>query len=218
MAGTAQDRGPETGGGGTEEARARRAERVAAMQKEQRRKERARRLAAVAVVVGVLVAAGAVVAGVILNRPAPPSLAAAKTFQYTAGDHTADDVAYTENPPVGGEHDPVWQNCGIYDEPVRDENAVHSMEHGAVWITYRPDLPAEQVEQLRERVGTRQYVLLSPRADLPSPVVASAWNNQIELTGADDPRLPAFMTKFVQGPQTPEVGASCSGGEGTPTS
>ena len=64
----------------------------------------------------------------------------------------------------------MWQNCGVYDQPVEDSQAVHSMEHGAVWITYQPDLPAEQVDQLRDLVGGSGYVLLSPYVDLPRRV------------------------------------------------
>ncbi|MCA1688251.1 MAG: DUF3105 domain-containing protein, partial [Actinobacteria bacterium] len=65
------------------------------------------------------------------------------------GAHTEADVDYAQTPPAGGEHNPVWQNCGFYEEPVRDELAVHSLEHGAVWITYLPDLPQDEIERLR---------------------------------------------------------------------
>ncbi len=55
--------------------------------------------------------------------------------------HLEEPVTYTENPPVGGVHNPVWQNCGYYAAPIPNETAVHSLEHGAIWITYQPDLP-----------------------------------------------------------------------------
>jgi hypothetical protein len=100
---------------------------------------------------------------------------------------------------------------------VRDENAVHSLEHGAVWITYRPDLPQNQVDQLRDLAQNQTYVLVSPRADLPSPVVASAWGKQLRLQSADDPDLERFIGAFRQGPQTPEQGAACTGGIGQPS-
>ena len=45
----------------------------------------------------------------------------------------------------------------VYDAPIANEHAVHSLEHGAVWITYKPGLPADQVEQAR-RPGRGQGV------------------------------------------------------------
>jgi Protein of unknown function (DUF3105) len=133
-----------------------------------------------------------------------------------AGQHTEGEVDYDQSPPVGGPHNPVWQNCGFYAEPVRDENAVHSLEHGAVWITYSPNLPQDQVQRLREIAQSNNYVLVSPYSGLQSPVVASAWGKQLTLESADDPNLERFVRAFSQGPQTPEPGAACSGGVGEP--
>jgi Protein of unknown function (DUF3105) len=126
-------------------------------------------------------------------------------------------VDYAQTPPVGGEHNPVWQNCGFYDEPVANENAVHSLEHGAVWITYSPDLPQDQVDVLRDLAHSQTYVLVSPYPDLPSNVVASAWGKQLSLQSADDPDLERFVRAYRQGPQTPEPGAVCTGGIGQPS-
>ena len=133
------------------------------------------------------------------------------------GQHTDGVVDYAQTPPVGGEHNPVWQNCGFYDEPVTDENAVHSLEHGAVWITYSPDLPQDQVDTLRDLAHSQTYVLVSPYPDLPSPVVASAWGKQLSLESADDPDLERFVRAYRQGPQTPERGAVCTNGIGQPS-
>ena len=134
-----------------------------------------------------------------------------------AGKHTEANVNYKQNPPVGGPHNPVWQNCGYYDQPVGDENAVHSLEHGAVWITYSPDLPQDEVEHLRDLAQNQTYVLVSPYEEgLPSPVVASAWGKQLRLESASDPNLERFIGAYRQGPQTPEQGAACTGGIGQP--
>ncbi len=135
-----------------------------------------------------------------------------ETFEELPRDHVEGEVSYEQTPPVGGKHWDVWQNCGFYEEPVRNETAVHSMEHGAVWITYRPDLPQGQVERLREFAEGREFVLVSPYPRLPAPVMASAWGKQLELNSAEDERLERFVSAFVQGPQTPEPGAPCSGG------
>jgi hypothetical protein len=132
--------------------------------------------------------------------------------QYPAGQHVAGTVTYRENPPLGGAHNVVWQNCGIYTVPIHNEHAVHALEHGAIWITYRPDLPAADVQRL-QTVAADDYMLLSPYPGLPAPVVVSAWNHQIALTGADDGRLARFIAKYKNNPSTtPEFGAPCRGG------
>ena len=133
-----------------------------------------------------------------------------------AGEHTEGVVDYAQSPPVGGEHNPVWQNCGFYEEPVRNENAVHSLEHGAVWITYLPDLPQDEIERVRDLAQNNSYVLASPYPDQDSPIVASAWGKQLALQSAEDSDLERFINAYSQGPQTPEKGATCSGGVGDP--
>jgi hypothetical protein len=93
---------------------------------------------------------------------------------------------------------------------------MHSLEHGAVWVTYQPDLPADDVETLQEEVSNYNYALLSPFEGLKSPVVLTAWGIQLEVDSADDDRIATFLDRYVQGPQTPEIGATCSDGTGTP--
>ncbi len=138
-------------------------------------------------------------------------------FNYDVAEHvgSGEVVEYAERPPVGGPHDAAWQNCGYYSDPVRNENAVHSLEHGAVWVTYRPDLAQDQIDRLRD-LARQDYLLVSPYPDLPSPVVASAWNNQLALDAATDDRLDQFIRYFKEGPQTPEPGARCTGAIGQP--
>jgi hypothetical protein len=139
--------------------------------------------------------------------------------------HEDGDIAYTQDVPVGGTHSPQWLNCGIYEQPVRKENAIHSMEHGAVWIAYRPDLPANQVEILRnlvrqDQAGTQErWILLAPLPDLKDPIVATAWRVQLRLDDAADERLAQFVETYKTGPFYPEPGASCTfGGIGEPLS
>ena len=134
-----------------------------------------------------------------------------------AGQHTEGEVDYEQSPPAGGEHNPTWQNAGFYSEPIRNETAVHTQEHGAVWITYQPNLPQGQVDELQEVTNSRECVIASPYPDLDAPVVASAWGKQIELEGADDPALNRFIGTYLQGEQTPEPGAACTGGVGAPS-
>jgi hypothetical protein len=149
--------------------------------------------------------------------PRPPDIEGVQILtNLPGGQHVEGPIGYTQNPPAGGPHNPVWQNCGIYDVAVQNEYAVHSLEHGAVWITYDPSLPAEQVEILRNIARATRLVLLSPYAGLPSPVVASAWAVQFLVPYASDPRLAEFVSRYQNGPFAPERGAPCTGGAGTP--
>lgn len=135
-------------------------------------------------------------------------------FETPSNEHVEIEVDYPETPPVGGDHNPVWLNCGVYTEPVPEENVVHSLEHGAVWLTYQPDLDEDQVATLEDFAADEDYLVVSPYEGQESPVVATAWGLQLELESTDDPRLAVFVEKYVQGAQTPEPGASCFGGVG----
>ena len=131
-------------------------------------------------------------------------------------DHVGETVRYDQTPPVGGPHSPVWQNCGVYTESIANENGVHTLEHGAVWITYQPDLPDSEVQVLQTITRQSGYRLLSPYPDLPSPIVISAWGYQLQIERADDPRIKDFIEQYELNPQGPEPGAPCTGGTGQP--
>lgn len=154
---------------------------------------------------------------VVLASRKNDSIAGVKTFGKLTQNHVQTDVKYPQVPPVGGDHSPVWLNCGIYNAAVKNENAVHAIEHGAVWVTYQPGIGDAQIAALKAAVGGKSYTVLSPYPGQPSPVTVSAWSTQLNLDSATDPRLANFIAKYMQGPQTPEPGASCTGGTGTPT-
>jgi hypothetical protein len=169
----------------------------------------------------VILGGGAVITVVVilllLQPPAPVgALEGMLTYNNLSRAHSEAPQTYPQTPPAGGVHSAVWQNCGVYDQPVRNENAVHSLEHGAVWIAYRPDLPEAAVQTLRTLARGRTHVLVAPYPDLPQPIVATAWGLQLPLQDASDSRLPVFVSRYEKGPQTPEPGAVCTGGTGTP--
>lgn len=123
-------------------------------------------------------------------------------------------VAYDHTPPLGGPHDATWATCTgvVYPEAIRTENAVHSMEHGAVWITYNPDtVPADQIASLAARVQGQQYMMMSPYPNLDPPISIQSWGHQLQVDSADDERIGQFIAALRLNPNTyPEVGASCS--------
>lgn len=201
-----------------EQRAAQRAEKVEAYKKEQARKARNRRIGIWSAVIGSIAIVALVVTTIVLTAPRSASYSAGgsgaevdgvETFE-NVSTHVEGAVTYPQTPPAGGEHNPYWLNCGIYTEPVPNENAVHSMEHGAVWVTYDPSLSDEDVQTLREKLPST-YVILSPFEDLPSPVVLSGWNTQLQVDSVDDSRIAEFMEEYWRSDTVPEPGASCSG-------
>ncbi|CAM5329638.1 hypothetical protein SALBM311S_07633 [Streptomyces alboniger] len=128
--------------------------------------------------------------------------------------HVTSTVSYPMKPPVGGDHHQAWMTCDgtVYTKAVAHENAVHSLEHGAVWITYNDKASDADVKKLADKVGSTPYTLMSPEKDQAGAVMLSAWGRQLTVSSASDPRVQQFLSKYVQGAQTPEPGAACSGG------
>jgi hypothetical protein len=168
---------------------------------------------------GGLAIVGLAVLGVLLwlgLRPAP-EIEGVVTFPRQSRGHEAGlQIPFGELPPTGGSHDPAWQNCGIYVEPINTANALHSLEHGAVWITYQPDLPADQIAAIESRFRGQTYTLVSPYPEQRSPIVLTTWGTQLEVDDIEDSRVGDFVERYRLGPDTPERGAACTGGTGEP--
>jgi hypothetical protein len=179
---------------------------------------------------GMIVAFGAVGLVVVLiigyagwalwrpDRPAPQHIDGLTDYRVSHPDglsrnHATGTLSYKMTLPVGGDHNPVWQNCtgDVYVAPIANEHAVHSLEHGAVWITYRPDLPRDRVDALANRVRGSNYTLMSPYPGLDAAVSLQAWGYQLKVGSVTDPRIDLFIGSFRQSAAA-EPGATCAGG------
>ncbi|MQY32935.1 hypothetical protein SRB17_08950 [Streptomyces sp. RB17] len=207
---------------------------------EMRRAERARerRSRVLTIAASVVIVAGLVVGGVVLvNSQSGKKKDAASDSKGSgsAGDsghwtadkdgvktwsgklsrtHVQTKVSYPMHPPVGGNHNPIWATCDgtVYTKPLQDENAVHSLEHGAVWVTYTSKAKKADVDALAAKVKKTPYSLMSPYENQAAPLILSAWGHQVTVKSADDPEVSKFFAAYVQGPQTPEPGAACTSG------
>lgn len=135
-------------------------------------------------------------------------------FDYKPGLHIdpAKRVAYDKAPPFGGAHDQAWAACMgvVYPEAVRTESIVHSLEHGAVWISYEPGLGEDEVKALAKRVDGKPYLLMSPYPGQDTPVSVQSWGRQLKVDSADDERIDQFISATLRNEYlTPEPGASC---------
>ncbi|MET0728644.1 MAG: DUF3105 domain-containing protein [Acidimicrobiales bacterium] len=133
-------------------------------------------------------------------------------YRIASHDHTGLQVDYPVRPAPGGPHSQMWVNCGFHDVPFDDEDLVHDLEHGAVWLAYSPDLTDAEVEVIRE-LAVDHKVVAAPYADLApgEAVVATAWARQLRLDSIDDERLEQFVARYEDGSQAPEAGVTCTG-------
>jgi hypothetical protein len=180
----------------------------------------------VALLIGVIAAAGTLVgcsgegdggdAGVVA-ADAVAEIEGVTVVPVASAQHVNGSVTYNASPPAGGNHNPAWQNCGFYTVEVIPELAVHSLEHGAVWITYAPGADDATLAAVRSLADQHDYVLASPYPDNPAPIVLTAWGRQADVDSADDPLVAEFLDTYLEdGPTTPEPGAACSGAVGVP--
>ncbi|MFD0403404.1 DUF3105 domain-containing protein [Kitasatospora sp. NPDC059811] len=220
MGSASKQSGKQSGKPGPTDRRARIAELRAG---EQRRDRRNKVIASVAA--GVLVI-GAIATGTWIvmdaNQSKKKEQAAAnadipgvQTFGELSRTHVKDKVSYPMTPPVGGDHNAIWLDCmgHVYDQPVENERAVHSLEHGAVWVTYNGKATPDDIKTLSDKVKTTPYSLMSPYPDEKGAITLNAWSTQLIVDSASDPRVNQFFTKYVQGKQTQEPGASCTMGQ-----
>jgi hypothetical protein len=162
-------------------------------------------LAIVAILVVIVVYISADVSGNPQGVAEPPP--GTEVFVIEEFSHTLEPVTYAQNPPVGGPHNPEWISCRVYSAPVRNENAVHALEHGAIWIAYDPALDEGDIEDL-EGFGRRREVIVSPYPGMDSAVAVSAWGRQLKLDSVDADLIDQFYRAF-QDRTAPETAASC---------
>lgn len=173
---------------------------------------------------GILVI-GAIVASIVFAPAPAPSydrgdsdgsgIEGLETFENTAN-HVETAVDYEQTPPAGGDHNAIWLNCGVYTEPVPNENAVHSLEHGAVWVTYDPAQVSDDDIATLEAQLPSTYTVLSPYEGMDTPIAVSAWNAQLKVDAADDERIEDFIRAYWRSTNAPEPNAACTGAYDAP--
>lgn len=123
---------------------------------------------------------------------------------------------YDLTPPVGGNHLSAWQTCtgSVYDGPIVDGNAVHSMEHGAVWLTYDPELVDQaDIDTFTQVISARDYSLMSPYPGQGVAVSLQSWGNRYQTEDPADPKIDEYLDSYILNERfNPEPYATCAGG------
>jgi hypothetical protein len=197
-----------------------RQEKLAEYQRQLAKRRRSRLVWWIVGSVAALLVVAAIVASIVFAPAAPPTydrgdsdgsgIEGLETFENTAN-HVDTAVDYEQTPPAGGDHNAIWLNCGVYTEPVPNENAVHSLEHGAVWVTYDPAQVSDDDIAALEAQLPSTYTVLSPYEGMDTPIAVSAWNAQLKVDAADDERIEEFVRAYWRSTNAPEPNAACTG-------
>lgn len=184
----------------------------------ERRDRLRRRLGTAGLAAAVVAAVGAYV---VLDRRADAELREALTAGSCEVDRETDptraqgqnhvpDPTYGVNPPSGGDHLAGAARGGVFrgTSVPADGLLVHSLEHGYVIAWHRPDLPAEQLEQLADFERAHEGdVIVAERASLPGPVAATAWGQRLLCQQVEPDVLERFFDEHVgNGPEDVERG------------
>lgn len=103
---------------------------------------------------------------------------------------------YNSNPPTSGPHYAQPADWGVYQEEINDENVIHSMEHGGIWISYQPDIDEETKEKL-EAIGKKYSgsVVVSPRSANDAPIALASWGRLEKLSSFDEEHIVEFIKR-----------------------
>ena len=109
-----------------------------------------------------------------------------------------------KEPPTSGDHSsPVpWQ---AYNQEIPDINVIHNMEHGGVFISYRPDLPADQISKIKALFSkpfsrkdfSPTKAVVAPRTANGSPIIMSSWNRNMKLGSFDEEKMIEYYLRNV---------------------
>lgn len=154
------------------------------------------------------------------SKPVEPAIG--KSHKEQSREHIANGAkhaAYTTSPATSGPHyadntsPTAW---GVYVQEVPEEVFIHNLEHGGVVITYRPDLPADQIKKLQDlfvppysdKSFKPNKAIVTPRTKNSKPIQVVGWNYSIDLDQFDEATLKNFYLQRVG--KAPEAAAGPS--------
>lgn len=129
-----------------------------------------------------------------------------QAFEILGAEHITegltDHPAYNSNPPTSGWHWPKPATWGVYNEQQPDERLIHNLEHGGIWISYKPDLSPDQIEMLKDYARRYRKMIVEPRAANDANVVLAAWGRLQKLDTATEGEIIRFVEAFYdKGPE-----------------
>lgn len=118
----------------------------------------------------------------------------------------ATHIEYNSNPPTSGPHYAQPAEWGVYDKELPDEQVIHNLEHGGIWISYK-DVDGDTKSKL-ETLGKKypRSVVVAPRSSNDKPVILASWGRLEKLESFDEDIIKTFIKRNMN--KSPEPLAS----------
>ena len=107
-----------------------------------------------------------------------------------------ENVTYKTNPPTSGDHLADAKTWGVYNDEIDDKAAVHGLEHGGIWISYK-NISEKEIQILKE-VGKNnsQSVIVSPRRENDNKIVVASWGQMMKLESVDKAVIQKYINTY----------------------
>lgn len=147
--------------------------------------------------IGIAVAAGAIYGVIAISgqgeagkEPLGRSIPSQGQAHIAAG---AAHQEYNSNPPTSGWHYAQPANWGVYQKELPDEQIIHNLEHGGIWISYK-DVDADtlsKIEDIAKRYPNK--LIVTPRTKNDSAIALVSWGRSLELGSFDEQIIIDFI-------------------------
>ncbi len=118
-----------------------------------------------------------------------------ETFSIQGQEHIAVGAtheAYNSNPPTSGWHYAQPAQWGVYQTELPDEQLVHNLEHGGIWISYTgiDDATKASLEKIEQ---SNSKIIVTPRSKNDAPIVLASWGRLQKFQTLDEEGIQSFI-------------------------
>ncbi len=163
------------------------------------------------IILGIVFLVGSIWFVRYLATPPPGIAVADQGRQHVSADEVS-KTTYNSNPPTSGPHVETWVKAEIYEEPQKEGELIHALEHGYVNINYNCNAGAQEkeatasatndteacktlVKQLSDLATEKKVwkLLVVPRPLLDTKIALTAWNRIDKFDEFDAKRIETFI-------------------------
>lgn len=104
---------------------------------------------------------------------------------------------YNSNPPTSGWHTVEPAPWGVYSEQLPDEQLIHNLEHGGIWLSYQDPTNQSIINDLLD-IASRypSHIIVEPRPENDSPVAVAAWGKLLTMDTVNKDIIYAFIRRY----------------------